>query len=99
MRALVALTLLGCAAAQFSPGTLATVSTLAGGSQGSANGQGAAASFFNPTGVAVSSSGTVFVADHVNNMIRAVTPSGLVSTLAGSTTAGSTNGQGAAASF
>ena len=60
------------------------VSTFAGsGTRGFANGQGAAASFRTLRGVAVSSDGTVFVADALNCAIRAITPGGYVSTLAG----------------
>jgi streptogramin lyase len=49
------------------------VTTLAGsGTEGSANGIGTAASFFLPYGVAVNSSGTLYVADNGNNMIRKI---------------------------
>ena len=76
------------------------VSTFAGsGTAGSANGAGAAASFDHPTGIAVDNAGNVYVADKGNNLIRMITPAGVVSTLAGSGAAGSTNGTGAAASF
>jgi sugar lactone lactonase YvrE len=74
------------------------VSTFAGnGSRGSAN--GTAASFNNPFGIAVDASGNVYVADFGNNMIREITPAGLVSTLAGNLNSGSSNGTGVAASF
>ena len=60
------------------------VSTLAGsGSVGWTNGTGSAASFNNPYGVAVDSSGNVYVADTYNNLIRKVTLGGVVTTLAG----------------
>jgi sugar lactone lactonase YvrE len=76
------------------------VTTLAGTiAGGSANGTGTAASFNNPTGVAVDSSGNVYVADCSNFMIREITSAGVVTTLAGSTTYGSANGTGTAARF
>ena len=69
------------------------VTTLAGsGDYGSADGQGTAASFSNPTGVAVDGSGKVYVADSSNHKIRKITPSGVVSTLAGSGDIGSVDG-------
>lgn len=77
-----------------------TVSTLAGsGVGGRADGIGAAASFSGPRGIAVDGNGTVYVGDQGNNMIRKITPDGVVSTLAGSGFIGSADGTGAAASF
>jgi DNA-binding beta-propeller fold protein YncE len=79
------------------------VSTLAGsGSDGFADGIGAAASFYNPQGVAFSPDQTVIaVADRYNNRIRLiVVATGAVSTLAGSGGFGAfADGIGAAASF
>jgi Beta-propeller repeat len=59
------------------------VTTLAGsGTAGGADGPGATAAFNHPSGVAVDSSGNVFVAGYWGNNIRKVTPSGVVSTFA-----------------
>jgi len=49
--------------------------------------------------VAVDGSGNVYVADQINHLIRKITSAGVVTTLAGSGSQGSTNGTGTAASF
>ena len=66
---------------------------------GYADAQGASAAFFEPNGMVVNASGEVFVADRLNHRIRKITPSGLVSTFAGSGEAGFLNDTGAAAQF
>jgi hypothetical protein len=70
-------------------GATVTVSTLAGsGTFGYTDGAGTIAQFFNPRGVAVDSAGNVYVADTLSHRIRKITPGGVVSTFAGTETAG-----------
>ncbi len=79
-----------------------TVTTLAGSasSRGSLDGSGGSATFNSPAGIAVDSSGNIFVADTLNATIRRITPAGLVSTLAGSAgNRGDQDGVGGAARF
>src|ERR1039458_3654735 len=81
---------------------LGAVTTLAGlaGNNGSTDGTGSSASFWNPQGIALDSSANLYVADSFNNTIRQVTPAGVVTTLAGTTGSfGSADGTGAAARF
>ncbi len=78
------------------------VTTLAGspGQAGNTDATGSAARFNNLTRVAVDSSGTIYVADTTNNLIRKVTTGGLVTTLAGlSGVSGSSDGVGNLALF
>jgi hypothetical protein len=49
-----------------------------------------------PSGVAVSSSGDIYIADTGNNVIREVSPAGIISTVAGDGTAGYTGNGGPA---
>jgi sugar lactone lactonase YvrE len=78
------------------------VTTVAGSDSNQAHrdGVGTAAWFNLPLGVAVDSTGNLFVADTANSVIRKITPDGTVTTLAGTPGArGSANGTGSAARF
>ena len=79
------------------------VTTLAGlaGSPGSADGTGSAARFSSQGGIAVDrTAGVVYVADALNNTIRAIAPGGVVTTVAGQAgTSGFVDGTGNAARF
>ena len=67
----------------------AVVTTLAGsGRYESANGTGTAASFKQPTSVAVDSAGNVYVAERGNAQIRKISPIGVVTTFAPSSLPG-----------
>ena len=76
--------------------------TIAGfsGAAGSTNGSASSASFNSPDGVALNSSGTIYVADTGNNRIRRITSTGtLVSAFAGSGVAGTADGSNTTAQF
>lgn len=80
-------------------GVVTSIAGSTSGIAGSADGIGAAASFYSPLDVCIDAIGNIYVADFNNNKIRKITPSGIVTTYAGSGVSGSTDGVGIAASF
>lgn len=78
-----------------------TVYTLAGsGFPGYFDGDSTSASFNNPRGIAIDTQGNLFVVDGNNNVVRKITPTGTVSTLAGTPgVAGYLDGPAASAQF
>jgi len=85
---------------RLSPAGMLTTVAGFGPACGGADGAGSAARFFCPSGVAVDSSCTVYVADTGNHTIRKISPQGAVTTLAGlAGSEGSADGIGSAARF
>jgi sugar lactone lactonase YvrE len=76
-----------------------TVSGIAG-STGSADGAGGNARFNGPRAMAIDSAGAIYVADTFNHVIRKISPSGEVTTIAGAAgSSGAADGNGGSARF
>ncbi|MES1195593.1 MAG: hypothetical protein ABUL58_01450 [Steroidobacter sp.] len=84
---------------KISPGGVVTTFAGAPGVHGTRDGLGSAASFSDPETIAIGVSGNIYVTDSSAHMIREISPNGLVATLAGSSTMGSADGNGANATF
>lgn len=80
------------------PGGVVTTLAGAAGAAGHVDGTGAAARFFVPRGLAVDGAGDLWVSDS-QAALRKVTPGGVVTTPAGSTSLGWVDGPAAAARF
>ena len=52
------------------------------------NGRAIAATFDSPTGIAMDSQGYLYICDTINNVIRKVSPGGIITTIAGTTVGG-----------
>ncbi|MEH3086034.1 MAG: NHL repeat-containing protein [Xylophilus ampelinus] len=77
--------------------TAGLVTTIAGtGASNSLDGPVATAEFRTPTGIAVDSSGNIFVSDRFGHRIRKIGTDGMVTTVAGNSSAGYVDGNGAA---
>jgi sugar lactone lactonase YvrE len=76
------------------------VTTFAGSATaGSVDGQRESAQFWSPQGITIDSAGNFYIADTRNNRIRMISPDGNVTTLAGGSTEGFTDGLGSEARF
>jgi hypothetical protein len=78
-----------------------TINTVAGNGTNAYSGDGGVstnASLSNPAGLALDSSGNLYIADELNNRIRVVTTNGIISTLAGKSSVGLYYGDGGPAS-
>ncbi len=82
-----------------STGIITTIAGTGTGGYSGDNGAATSAALNNPHGVALDSSGNIYIADHSSNRIRKVTVStGIISTIAGTGLSGYSGDGGAATS-
>ena len=79
--------------------TAGVIAVFAGSSAGIAGVTDSPALFNNPVGLAIDSTGNIYVADCANNRIRRITPGGVVLTIAGGGAGFSNNSTGTSANF
>ncbi len=80
--------------------TQGVVSTIAGNAiQNLINGKGTAAEFSHPSSLALDLKGNIYVADQLNNSIRKIDTTGMVTTIAGNINGGFMNGVESKATF
>jgi gliding motility-associated-like protein len=84
---------------KFTPGAIGSIYSGGQGVAGSTNGNIASATFNNPADLEFDNSGNLFIADAGINMIREISTTGNVSTVAGNTVPGLLNGPIATARF
>ena len=77
-------------------GTITTVAGIHTAGYGGDGGPATAAMLNNPVGVVVDTAGNLYIADDHNNVVRMVTPAGIITTIAGNDTAGHTGNGGPA---
>ncbi|MXV52036.1 T9SS type B sorting domain-containing protein [Pedobacter sp. HMF7647] len=80
-------------------GVLSVFAGSAYGASGSTDGLGTAATFYEPDALVLDDAGNLYVSDQGNHKIRKISPSGMVSTLAGNGASGLVDGTGSNASF
>ncbi|HEY3137628.1 MAG TPA: NHL repeat-containing protein [Blastocatellia bacterium] len=75
------------------------VETIAGSTEGFADGDALQAQFNTPSGIAIDKNGSIIIADTSNNRIRKLSPNGKATTLAGSGAVGQRDGAAIEAEF
>jgi len=84
---------------QAAPAYTAVVTLAGGANVGASRDIPGSGTFAWPTGIAVQDNGAIFLADSMHNQIKVVTAAGVVTTFAGSGTAGTTDGASSSAKF